>query len=121
MILAFDVYGTLIDPYSMESQLAPIFRSRAAEATRLWREKQIEYSFRRALMERYADFGTCTEQALDYVALRLGMIIAEDAKKGMLDRYRRLPPFSDAAPALENLARSGHRLVAFSNGTAAAI
>src|SRR5579864_2985336 len=71
-VLAFDIYGTLIDPYSMEQHLQPSFGNRARDATALWREKQIELSFRRALMRKYVDFNICTAQALDYVCHRFG-------------------------------------------------
>jgi len=63
-VLAFDVYGTLIDPFQMEDHLRPILGARAKEATELWRSKQLEYSFRRALMKKYENFDVCTAQAL---------------------------------------------------------
>ena len=47
-ILAFDIYGTLIDPYSMEQHLQPALGSKAKDAVVVWRNKQIEFSFRRA-------------------------------------------------------------------------
>ena len=55
-VLAFDVYGTLIDPFRMEDHLRAILGGRAREATELWRAKQLEYSFRRALMKKYENF-----------------------------------------------------------------
>ena len=59
-VLAFDVYGTLIDPLGMEAHLRETFGERAKEATALWRSKQLEYSFRRALMRKYVNFDICT-------------------------------------------------------------
>jgi 2-haloacid dehalogenase len=52
LTLAFDIYGTLVDPHAMEVHLEPLFGSQAKKASETWRDKQIEYSFRRALMER---------------------------------------------------------------------
>lgn len=121
MELAFDIYGTLIDPYGMEAHLGGIFGSQATQATELWREKQLEYSFRRALMQRYVDFSVCTEQALGYVGRRLRVAISDDTKRDLLEHYRHLPPFPDVVSALRTLAESGHTLTAFSNGTAGAI
>jgi 2-haloacid dehalogenase len=54
--LAFDVYGTLVDPSGMAAHLAPDLGAKAAEFADCWREKELEYSFRRGLMHNYADF-----------------------------------------------------------------
>ncbi|MCP3957924.1 MAG: HAD-IA family hydrolase, partial [bacterium] len=64
--LAFDVYGTLIDAHGVKVALERLVGDKAPEFSRIWREKQIEYSFRRALMKNYEDFPVCTSQALDY-------------------------------------------------------
>jgi 2-haloacid dehalogenase len=39
-----------------------------------WREKQLEYSFRRGLMRRYENFAVCTRQVLDNL-LQLAKLI----------------------------------------------
>ena len=71
-VLAFDVYGTLIDPFRMEEHLRAAFGEKAREASELWRGKQIEYSFRRALMKKYRNFDKCTAQALRYRQRAIG-------------------------------------------------
>ena len=119
--LAFDVYGTLVDPHGMEAHVEPFFGSQAKKATELWRDKQIEYSFRRALMKRYVDFDACTTQALVYVSEWAGVALSGVDREELLARYRALPAFPDAAAALSELAARGHNLVAFSNGTENAV
>ena len=121
LTLAFDVYGTLVDPNGMEAHLEPLFGSHAKKATEIWRDKQIEYSFRRALMRRYVDFDLCTAQALAYVIELLGVPLSKADQQALLAQYRSLPAFSDAAPALQDLAARGQQLVAFSNGTEKAV
>ena len=121
MVLAFDIYGTLIDPYSMEANLERAFGSSAREAAELWRDKQLEYSFRRGLMRSYVDFNTCTAQALDYVSLRLAIPISDDERRRLLDDYLRLPAFPEVPAALEALSGRGYDLLAFSNGTEGAV
>ena len=116
-VLAFDVYGTLIDPLGMEAHLRKTIRERAKEATTLWRSKQLEYSFRRALMRKYVNFDVCTAQALDFVSVQLGIPLAEQEKRRLLAEYLRLPAYPDAAGALKTLQQQGFRMVAFSNGT----
>jgi len=61
--LAFDVYGTLIDPLGISKQLQEIIGEEAPAFTKSWREKQIEYLFRRALGKDYQPFSVCTAQA----------------------------------------------------------
>jgi 2-haloacid dehalogenase len=49
--LAFDVYGTLIDTHGVVSALQKITGPEKAKVfSRIWREKQLEYSFRRGLI-----------------------------------------------------------------------
>ena len=52
--LAFDGYGTLADPSGMARHLAQDVGVKAADFADHWREKQLEYSFRRGLMDNYA-------------------------------------------------------------------
>jgi len=66
LTLAFDVYGTLIDTSGVTLALQQHVGDRAGAFARLWREKQLEYSFRRGLMQRYEPFTVCTQNALDY-------------------------------------------------------
>ena len=121
IVLAFDVYGTLIDPFGMEEHLRPAFGEKAKEASELWRGKQIEYSFRRALMKKYQNFNTCTAQALQFVSRQMGISLSEAALSKLLEEYLRLPAFGDAPGALASLAARGFKLVACSNGTEDAV
>ena len=89
---------------------------RARRFAELWREKGLEYTFRRALMHRYQPFPVCSREALDYTdaVLRTGLSNAQ--KKGLLEDYQRLPAFAEVAEGLQTLRTQGHRLAAFSNG-----
>jgi 2-haloacid dehalogenase len=120
-VLAFDVYGTLIDPFQMEKHLRADFGDTAKEASELWRSKQIEYSFRRALMEKYRPFGVCTAQALEFVGTQLGVPLSEQAHADLLSKYQRLPAYPDVFGALEELAARGFTIAACSNGTESAV
>ncbi|WP_028484353.1 haloacid dehalogenase type II [Thioalkalivibrio sp. ALE17] len=115
--LAFDVYGTLIDTQGVTATLEGWMGERAPVLARAWREKQLEYTFRRGLMGAYADFDTCTEQALRYCCEVLGIALEAEQEAELLRCYRELPAFADAGSALDELRAEGHRLFAFSNGT----
>src|SRR5579863_5493818 len=120
-VLAFDVYGTLLDPLRMEEHLRAAFGAKAKEASELWRAKQLEYSFRRALMKKYQTFDACTADALQFVALQLGVSLPEEAREKLLSKYPQLPAFPDAARALDELDSQGFKIVACSNGTERAV
>jgi len=116
--LAFDIYGTLIDPHGVVTQLQRTLGERAAEFSRVWREKQLEYTWRRGLMRRYADFGVCTRQALDYADSLLQTGLDEATRQSLMRAYRELPAYADVPAALERLQGADCRLYPFSNGTA---
>lgn len=119
--MAFDIYGTVVDPAGIADALTPLFGVQARTATQLWREKQLEFSFRRGLMRRYVDFDTCTRQALRFVSAQLGTPLEAGAEQALLERYRQLPAFADVKPTLETLQAAGARLVALTNGTASSV
>jgi 2-haloacid dehalogenase len=56
-VLAFDLYGTLVDPNAISTELDQVLGdSNGHETARLWRLKQLEYSFRLTAMGHYEDF-----------------------------------------------------------------
>jgi 2-haloacid dehalogenase len=91
------------------------------EASELWRGKQLEYSWRRALMKRYVDFNQCTAQALRYVHAQFGIALSEETLKELMEKYLKLPAYGDVPAALELLAGRGYRIMACSNGTEIAV
>lgn len=120
-VLAFDVYGTLIDPLAIAGALRPFAGERSGQLAGLWRQKQVEYALRRGLMRAYQDFDACTDQALRYAAAAGGVALEERDRDVLLAAYARLPAYPDAAPALAALRARGHRCVAFTNGVAATV
>jgi len=118
--IGFDVYGTLVDPLGMDRPLREHVGDLAERFAATWRERQIDWTFRRALMGQYADFDVVTRDAFRATAAVLGVDL-QTAETGLLDVYRRLPAYADAAEGLIRLAEEGHRLVAFSNGVASTL
>jgi 2-haloacid dehalogenase len=117
VFVAFDIYGTIIDPGAIAAELGRRFGERAHLAAQLWRAKQLEFTFRRALMRRYADFDICTGQALEFVGRQLGVALDEASRDELLRAYLRLPAFPEVKRSLETLRASGCRIVALTNGT----
>jgi 2-haloacid dehalogenase len=114
--LAFDVYGTLIDPFGISQRLKSIAGDKTPAFAQMWRDKQIEYLFRRGLGRDYRPFSICTSQALDYTALQLQVQLPAGDKQELLAQYRELPAYAEVAEALRQLKDAGCRNYAFSNG-----
>ncbi len=64
--LAFDMYGTLVNPIRIWKQLEQYVSNDAVRVAEAWRQKQLEFTFRLTAMERYEDFEQVTRKALDY-------------------------------------------------------
>jgi 2-haloacid dehalogenase len=119
--LAFDVYGTLIDTNGIVLQLQGLIGNKEKEFSQTWRDKQLEYSFRRGLMQNYEKFAVCTSHALDYTCEYYKISLSREQKKNLLEHYRTLPAFEDAKAGLATLKASNFRMFAFSNGSAEAV
>jgi len=119
--IAFDVYGTLIDTQGVVANLEQMIGAKAKDFSRTWREKQLEYSFRRGLMQNYVNFGVCTSQALNYTCQYYGTLLTEQQKAELLASYSTLPAFEDVREGLNRLNAENSRLYAFSNGSASAV
>jgi 2-haloacid dehalogenase len=119
--IGFDVYGTLVDPLAMERPLRAHVGEQALKFATTWRQHQLESTFRRALMQRYANFDVVTRDALHFTARLLGIALSAAAEAELVGAYLELPAFPDARPGLAALAGEGHSLVAFSNGVEASL
>lgn len=114
--LAFDVYGTLIDTNGVVETLKRLIGDKAIAFSQTWRDKQLEYSFRRGLMQNYENFAVCTSQALDYTCSFYEISFNEEQKAELMGVYRVLPAFDEVKEGLLKLKEAGYRLFAFSNG-----
>lgn len=116
--LAFDVYGTLINTYGMIDLLKRyIGEEKALPFAMLWRDKQLEYSFRRSMMNRYEPFYTCTSNALDYCIDSFAVSITRDQYFSLIKRYQNLPVYMDVVDCLSSISeRSEIHIYALTNG-----
>lgn len=119
--LAFDVYGTLINTSGVFNSLKKLTGDAAKPFMDTWRNKQLEYSFRRGLMNKYADFSICTKDSLEYCCQLFNTNLTKKEKESLLDEYTILPAFPDVEPGLIDLKKSGHKIYAFSNGSENAV
>ncbi|MDT8413982.1 MAG: haloacid dehalogenase type II [Flavobacteriaceae bacterium] len=117
MTLAFDVYGTLIDPNAVFQKLTERIPEKAQAVMDLWRAKQLEYTFRRGLMGKYVDFAVCTRQALRFSCQTFEVNLSDADIEAVLAQYKTLPAYTDVHKGLQALRDKDIQLVAFSNGS----
>ena len=115
--IAFDAYGTLFDVYSVGALAEQLFPGKGAELTALWRSTQIGYTHIRTLADRYVPFWQVTEDALVFSARKLGLDLAEDGRKRLMQQYTCLSAFPENLGALKELKQLGLPLAILSNGT----
>jgi 2-haloacid dehalogenase len=113
--LVFDAYGTLFDVRAVSEACAGIAADPAGFVA-LWRAKQLEYAFLRALMRRYEDFWAVTRAALRYAAAASGAALAAEQEAALMEAWYRVAPFPDVEPALRDLTARGLPLAILSNG-----
>jgi len=102
--LVFDAYGTLFDVHSVLRRCESFFPGRGAELSQLWRAKQLEYTWQRSLMGRYAPFSTVTREALAYSCEALRLELTAERMEALMAEYNMLSPFADVAPTLSRFA-----------------
>jgi 2-haloacid dehalogenase len=116
--LAFDMYGTLVDPIRIWKGVEEYVPDEdALGIAETWRQKQLEYSFRLTAMEQYEDFQQLTRKALDYALMAAGRDLDAEQKDALIEQYNDLERFPDVQPGLERLKNAGHQMVIFSNGS----
>jgi 2-haloacid dehalogenase len=113
--LVFDAYGTLFDPHSVYAKAEKLFPGSGDALSRLWRLKQLEYTWLRSLMNRYEDFRRVTESALDFACQSLQLRCDAAQREAMMQEYLRLEVYPDVKPALAALA--AFPLFILSNGS----
>src|SRR6266851_4737810 len=110
----FDAYGTLFDVHSVVRALKAI-TTEAEALSRLWRTKQLEYTWLRSLMGRYVDFWTVTDEALRFALTHYGLQLAPEQHATLLKAYLELAAYPEI-PALRagtrgfGASQGGHRL-----------
>ncbi len=112
----FDAYGTLFDFASAAKGCRDVLGDGIDKLTALWRDKQLQYTWLRALQGRHADFWQVTGDALDFALETLAI-----DKPGLRDRlmslYLTLDAFPEVPDVLTRLKKAGLRTAILSNGS----
>ena len=113
--IVFDAYGTLYDVHSVQQRCDAFFPGNGAQLSRLWRAKQLEYTWQRSLMRRYLPFSAVTREALAYACEALALQLTPERMEALMGEYLMLSTYPDVAQAMKRL--QGRKLAILSNGS----
>jgi 2-haloacid dehalogenase len=85
--------------------------------SQMWRQKQLEYTWLRALMDHYEDFWHITEDALRSAVQQLSIVATDGQLESLMQAYLVPPLFPEVVSALETV--KGLPLAILSNGSPA--
>ena len=112
----FDAYGTLFDHASAAAGCRDVLGERLGPLTTLWRDKQLQYTWLRALQGRHADFWQVTGDALDFALETLGLDNPQ-LRVRLMDLYLSLDVFPEVPAMLQRLKAAGLKTAILSNGS----
>ena len=112
----FDVYGTLLDVYSVGLRAEQMFPGAGERLARAWRDKQIDYSRLVSMSGRYRPFWQLTRDALQVSAAALRLPLDAAGEDSLMNEYRHLSAFPENRAVLLALADRGVRIGVLSNG-----
>lgn len=115
-VYLFDAYGTLFDVHSAVEAHAEAVGPNAERLSAVWRDKQLEYSWVRALTGAYRDFWDLTGEALDF-AFAVVPDTDPSTRDALLTAYQTLRPYDEVGEVLEDLRQSGAKIAILSNGS----
>ena len=115
--LVFDAYGTLYDVHSVIQRCDQLWPGKGTTLSQLWRTKQLEYTWQRSLMRRYAPFSTVTREALAYACESLGLPLDEAKATILMGEYSNLATYRDVPEALASLKTGQRKLAILTNGS----
>jgi 2-haloacid dehalogenase len=113
--VVFDAYGTLFDVHSVIARCDRKFPGRGAELSRLWRLKQLEYTWLRSLIGEYEDFWRVTESALLFACRSLNLACPPQVLQELMESYLYLETFPEVKSTLAKLSHC--KLAILSNGS----
>src|SRR5579863_4043021 len=116
----FDAYGTVFDYASAAAGCRDLLAEKTEPLAALWRDKQLQYTWLRAVQGRHADFWQVTGDALDFALERLELDGAQPHDGTLRDRlmnlYLTLSAFPEVAEMLCRLKAAGLTTAILSNG-----
>lgn len=114
----FDAYGTLFDYASAAAHCRDLLGEHFDRLVTLWRDKQLQYTWLRAVQGGHTDFWQVTGDALDYTLETLA-IDDRALRERLMKFYLTLDPFPEVPDTLKRLKLMGLKTAILSNGSPA--
>ena len=112
----FDAYGTLFDFASATRGCRDLLGDDLDGLTALWRDKQLQYTWLRAIQGKHVDFWQVTGNALDF-ALDTLKLDRPELRDRLMQLYLTLDTFPEAPDVLRRLKTAGIKTGILSNGS----
>ena len=112
----FDAYGTLFDFAAATRRCKDELGENSDKLAALWRDKQLQYTWLRAVQGRHADFWQVTGDALDFSLGTLGLE-RPSLRERLMELYLTLDAFPEVPNVLRQLQLAGLRTAILSNGS----
>lgn len=112
----FDAYGTLFDVNAAAARCAGKLGDKWQPLAEIWRAKQLQYTWLRALMQRHTTFWQVTQDALDF-AMAAVSVDDPPLRQELLDLYFRLDAYPEVKQTLTALKDAGLKTAILSNGS----
>jgi 2-haloacid dehalogenase len=118
----FDAYGTLFDVSAAARQVATepgrdAFAEHWPALSEKWRNKQLQYSWLRAITGDHTDFWSVTKDGLDWALEAEGLAADTDLRDRLLALYWQLSAYAEVPEMLAALRRAGLNTAILSNGS----
>ncbi len=118
----FDAYGTLFDVAAAAQQTAedgefPELQDNWQTLAKHWRDKQLQYTWMRAITNTHDDFWNVTQDGLDWALEATKLELIPNLRKRLLDLYWELRAFPEVVEMLQSLKSAGKQTAILSNGS----
>ena len=118
--IAFDAFP-IFDPRPIAALTESLFPGKGSAIMNVWRARQFEYQWIRALSGRYADFLQTTEESLLFASKQLELELTAQQRERLMSEWSHLRVWPDVPETVKTLRKSGFRLAVLSNMTRAVL
>ena len=118
----FDAYGTLFDVTAAARLVAEedpqsAFAKHWPKLAEIWRAKQLQYTWLRAIAKAHTDFWEVTQDGLDFALESLELHQDDSLRKKLLQLYWELQAYPEVPQMLKDLKSLGMNTAILSNGS----